>query len=418
MSNFLEEYNQTPSLKLIDQQWQTAYQKNLHHTVMLYADIALQKRKQLSIGKFPDDTELYTAISVSGYYTNNKYDQELAEKAASTLCIEKLIDSKYRDLARKNQLFYIRQLDELVGPVEIKKFYYDFEYNANNPSILNWNNRLWMIQRTVNYTIDSNGRYNTGINDPIHTKNYLVELNDDLSVMKYQLIKEPESWPSPVYNLVLGFEDCRLFVVNNELYCISTNRDQHPEGLCQIALAKINPSTAEMFEARILSSPNTNEHQKNWMPFSHGDKLKFVYFCDPTTVIDDTGNILKQFVCPIAADNFRGGGQLINYNNGYLAIIHESVILDNGLRNYVHRFVTFDINGQLNGISSRFKFTEERIEFAAGLAWHPDGQRIIVSFGINDRESCLGILQSAQISKIIQPYTILQNFSQPIGPNI
>ena len=416
MSNFLEDYNQNPSLTLLDSQWQEASKNNLHHSVMLYASMALQKRKQQNLIKFPEDTDLFTALSISGYYTKDINDRNTAKAAVNTLCIEKNISTVYRDLARKNQLFYTQQLDELTGPFDIKKFDFDFDYHATNPSILNWKNKLWMIQRTVNYTIDENERYNTGLNDPIKTKNYLVELNDDLSIAQYQLIREPDY--TPLYNLVLGFEDCRLFSVQDELYCIATNRDHNKDGQCQIALAKIIPSTAEMVDVRILSSPDPSEHQKNWMPFSSNDSFRFLYLCDPTTVIDHTGKILNQFISPVAAENFRGGGQLIDFENGFLAIVHESVILDNSLRNYVHRFVRFDRKCQITGISPRFKFSDNRIEFAAGLAWHPNHQELLISFGINDQESCLAIVDYKKISKIIEPYSVLQSINQPVGPTL
>jgi hypothetical protein len=58
----------------------------------------------------------------------------------------------------------------------------------------------------------------------------------------------------------------------------------------------------------------------------------------------------------------------------------------------------------LRTASPLFRFSEmERIEFAAGLAWHPDGKRLIVSYGLGDRESWLGILEAEELMRVLRP---------------
>ena len=43
----------------------------------------------------------------------------------------------------------------------------------------------------------------------------------------------------------------------------------------------------------------------------------------------------------------------------------------------------------------------ERIEFAAGLAWHPDGKRLVVSYGLADRESWLGTFGADDLMRVL-----------------
>jgi exonuclease I len=71
--------------------------------------------------------------------------------------------------------------------------------------------------------------------------------------------------------------------------------------------------------------------------------------------------------------------------------------LRDGARIYFHRFTWCDNVGSLKRVSRRFFFHRKGIEFVAGLAWHPDGERLIVSFGVGDGESWLGTVDAADI---------------------
>lgn len=413
MKNFLTEYNENPSQELLDQQWQAAAAADLHHSAMLFARISLEKRKKLNKATLPDCCRLYETISISGYYTKDRDDKKLAAELVEVLCTNRDIAAENRELARNNQLFYIQTLEQLIGPYTSKQLTYDLDWNVTNPSILNWRGELWLIQRSVNYEIDAHGRYNTGITDPIKTINYLVRLDSDLEIINCREIQRPDQWPEPVWNLVQGLEDCRLFNIQNRLYFTATVRECHPQGLCQTALFELDPDTAQPGPGRILDCPAPDLHQKNWMPFVDNHSIQFLYLSDPTIVINEHGTVIKQNRCSHNLDNFRGGGQVIRFESGYLAIIHESVILKNSLRDYVHRFITLDKNYCVNGFSPRFKFHGQRIEFAAGLCLDSNN-KIIVSYGIQDRESWIARLDSQTIRDLIQPIPVVGH--GPRGP--
>lgn len=413
MQNFLIDYNNNPSLELLDQQWEEAARQDLHHSVMLFARMSLEKRSRSNRLTLPECTRLYEAISISGYYTNDTNDKKLASELVENLCTNKDIRPESRELARNNQLFYTKTLEQLIGPYSSKKLVYDFEYNSTNPSILYWRDELWLVQRTVNYKIDAQGRYNTGLNDPIITKNYLVRLNRNYEIIDCKAIVDPNGWPDPIWNLVQGFEDCRLFFVGDKLYCTATVRECHSQGLCQTILFDLDPDSAKLANGRILNCPAPELHQKNWMPFVGSDQIQFLYLCDPTIVLGDRGQIIKQSTPSLNLDNFRGGGQVIKFGSGYLAIIHESIVQQNNLRDYVHRFITLDKNFCINGISPRFKFCLQRIEFAAGLTIDPVSNRLLVSYGIYDRESWISELDINSVRKIINPIQVIDG---PRGP--
>jgi hypothetical protein len=110
------------------------------------------------------------------------------------------------------------------------------------------------------------------------------------------------------------------------------------------------------------------------MPQIAGETLQFIYQCDLTRVLDDAARTVTESVPAIAAEQFGGGSQAIEFDGGRLAIVHE-VLAGASEKKWVyhHRFVWLDAAGVLRRVSRPFFFHRQGIEFAAGLAWHPDG---------------------------------------------
>ena len=181
------------------------------------------------------------------------------------------------------------------------------------------------------------------------------------------------------------------------LWCIACVRELTPEGWCEQVLARIDdrgPAPCRLTDWRVLHPEGPRLHQKNWMPRVAGDALQFVYLCDPTRFVDDQARTIAETVPPIAADQFRGGSQLISFDGGWLALVHEARVLSNGERYYRHRFVWFDEATRLRGVSRPFFLQKRGVEFAAGLAWHPDGKRLIVTYGVADSEAWIATVDA------------------------
>src|SRR5439155_21510875 len=126
-----------------------------------------------------------------------------------------------------------------------------------------------------------------------------------------------------------------------------------------------------MTDWRVLRPEGPRLHEKNWMPQIVGGRVQFVYRCDPTRVVDEDARTIVETTPAIAAEQFSGGSQAIAFDDGWLALVHEMEERDGG-RYYRHRFVWFDRANVLRGVSQAFYFNRKGIEFAAGLAWHPD----------------------------------------------
>lgn len=409
MDNFLKEFNDNPSVDVLDRWWRSAGEQNLHNSAMLFAKASVDfRQRNRTADLLPESAAVFQQMSISGFYSQDPDDRALGRWAAEQLSIDPNVDNIYRSTARKNQTFYIKKLEDLCQIKLKKELKYQLpnHWFPMNPSIVNWQGNLWLIQRTVNYFINDTGNYQIKDKGNIETRNYLVKLNRNFEIVTSNLILNPENWEPPVWPLVKGFEDCRLFVYKNELWCSATVRERNIVGICEMYLFKIeNPESSQpQFKFfSVMQGPIANQHEKNWMPFTPTDEFKFVYSTDPTLVIGDRQNILVNTGCNIAVENFRGGGQVINFEQGYLSLIHESVDMYNGLRQYVHRFVYFNKGMALERMSQRFKINSARIEFAAGLAQVPNSTDIVFSYGINDSNSWLVVLKKDQVNRLLEP---------------
>lgn len=356
-------------------------------------------------------TGLRNEFAICAFY-NPAYRTQ-GYKVCSDLAIDRTADEGSRELARCNLFHYIQPLKELCPSFTPQRI--DFTppdgFIAMNPCVVRWSNTLYVMVRTVNYTMDAEGRYlikgidiNSPANNsnPIHTRNYLLALSDMLRVERPLEIVPPASMPRSAYNLVVGFEDMRVFEWKNELWSISNVREMNIEGWCEQTLARIEPHTtgyrvSDDFK-RILPEPR--QHEKNWMPWPQADTehLQFVYRLGET--IDSDGLKLQSYV-PYATERLSGGSQVIPFKGGWIALVHEARVKPDGKRYYQHRFVWWDTAKLLRQISPAFVFHDRQIEFAAGLAWHPDGKQLVISYGIRDCEAWLATIDWIDVSQLL-----------------
>jgi hypothetical protein len=219
----------------------------------------------------------------------------------------------------------------------------------------------------------------------ICNRNFLAELDEDLRLKWVSEIPTP--WVEAQDAVSLGFEDTRLFSLNGSLHFLANIR--HGSKNCYMITAKLAGTDAapvlEDVRAHPHSAPERDE--KNWMPIAEHSEFQAVYFPCPTIVIDDEAEIARHQPA-LGLDHLRGGSQLVAWQGGYLALVHEysHVALR---RHYLHRFVSFDAEFRLVGMTDAFVFFGHPIEFALGLTWHPDGVRLIASFGLNEEEAWL-----------------------------
>jgi hypothetical protein len=66
-----------------------------------------------------------------------------------------------------------------------------------------------------------------------------------------------------------------------------------------------------------------------------------------------------------------------------------------------HRFVWFGSDGQLRCVSGPFFFHKNGTEAAAGLAWHTDTRRLIISYSAGDDEAWIATVESDDVRRIL-----------------
>ncbi len=99
-------------------------------------------------------------------------------------------------------------------------------------------------------------------------------------------------------------------------------------------------------------------------------------------------------------EGLRGGTQLVRVaDDAWLGIGHEMKFVK-GLKYYWHVFYSVNSKGKLLAASEPVKLAPNGIEFAAGLV--VDGDRVVVSFGVDDMECKIGETQLSAVMEALQ----------------
>jgi len=371
--------------------------RGMYETAMMYCEagskLAWPGQDMLFIEDFVYATGIREEVSVAGYYCRSADRKEAGRSACHALALGRDTPEPSRNLARHNLVYYARPAPALFPSMRSWPLSFAAPAgNVMNSSVTVWNGATFVLVRNVNYRLTEEGRYVVPGDGTIETRNYLLRLDPQLNPEAWSQILPPRDMPAPRYSPVRGFEDARLFAWHGSLWCSSTVRELSPDGWCEMVLGRIdNPLTdaCALTQWRVLQPEGPRLHQKNWMPRVEGDALKFIYSVDPTRVVDDRGRTLAEAAPDVALEHLRGGSQAIDFDGGALALTHETSLL-HGRRIYLHRFVWFDQTMTARSVTAPFYFNGLGIEFAAGLAWHPAAQRLIVSFGIADAEAWMG----------------------------
>lgn len=100
-------------------------------------------------------------------------------------------------------------------------------------------------------------------------------------------------------------------------------------------------------------------------------------------------------------EGLRGGTQLVQVGEDtWLGIGHAMKFVDK-LKLYWHVWYLVDSHGKMKSASLPMKLAPETIEFAAGLAI--DGERVVVSFGIDDMECRIGETKLSAVMEMLRP---------------
>lgn len=372
------------------------------------ADMFLELYANAPKGKDHDHHTIEIDRSIIGFYLSDPIKKEAGHRACESLSLDPGLGQSMRQMSRNNLRWYAKPITEVVSGATFTKIQINNGdgYKLLNPSIARWRDELWMIQRTVNYELTADGNYVPVVDDNIRTKNWLCKLDHQLNVVESHPIGNPRDWPTPRWPLVLGFEDSRLFVHDDQLWTSSTVRELNEQGLAQMVLARLDlsdPNGVRYCDWKVMNPIHTRtpQYEKNWMPIADQDQTRFVYGSDPIRIIDADGQTTLIRNHPLSAEHWRGGSQAIPFKDGYLFAIHETVIPSYKERTYLHRFVWCDSDWRISRISDAMILKSRGIEFISGMA-AIDG-RIIMSFGYKDSESWLMSMDGESMWDMLRP---------------
>jgi hypothetical protein len=331
------------------------------------------------------------------------YYDPLRRDRGAKICDELVLRGS--EQARFNQYWYLEPLAKHVPsfrPIRIE-FSVPDGWVATNPSAINDAGKPLAMVRTVNYTITPDGAYSVLGSDgsfsrdhPIRTRNHLVRFSRALKIEQSHEMALPTGWPEPKFDMVLGFEDSRLFEWDGQLWTLSTVRELTEEGWCEQVLAPV--SSAGYGSSWTVVRPELRRHEKNWMPWVHArGRLDIVYRLG--TIVNRVGRITHQHDCELAVGQISGGSQVVEVEGNHIALVHEARTIPGRPHNryYQHRFVLLADDGSLIGISQPFVFHDRQIEFAAGLAYFPEEGKLLASYGVRDCEAWLAEMDVGEV---------------------
>ncbi|UCI29387.1 glycosyltransferase [Mesorhizobium sp. B4-1-4] len=392
--------------------------KGMNDASVLFSEagLAIKRPEQdiLFIEDYVYTTGLMEEFAIAANYARDPVRKDRGFAACNWLALNRTISDGPRELAWSNLFFYVRPAKTLMPSFSARPIGFEAPdgYRSSNPSVARLGDQIVLLQRTINYTLaEDNLQYDTPGGAPVQTRNFLLRLSDELAIQSASEILPPVDMPGPANSRVLGFEDMRLFAWSDALWGVSCVRELTEEGWCEQVVARIEESdSCRLVDWRVLRPAGHRVHEKNWMPQvkpgttgGHGEALQFIYLCDPTRIVDEQGSTLSETSPAIAAQRFRGGTQLIAFAGGWLALIHEvQWRTAEKRRYYLHRFVWFDEANTLRRVSRPFFFDKKGVEFAAGLAWHPDERRLLISYSVTDSESWIATVDEAEVGSLLQ----------------
>jgi FkbM family methyltransferase len=341
------------------------------------------------------------------------YDGDLAGGlvACETVLAAPDLPAAVRDQTLRNEVFYAPALRDLVAifdhrPIELPL---PAGWFPLNPSIARDDDGFLMVVRAVDYELTGPGEWL--LHDPAgvsSSENHLLRLDDALAVRSAQRIVDDTLAGPRCPCAYAGLEDCRLFRWGGGWRVACGVVDRHPSCVGHIAVATLElESEGPRFrDLRIVSEIGSLRWEKNWMPFRDGDDLRFVYSCGPTEVLrfdPARGSVspTARHPAPPIAGVLRGGSQGVRVDGGWLFAVHQSADFDEGNRCYLHRWLKLDDGYRLTHLSPPFTLLGEEVEFCAGLA--RDGDRLVASFGVGDREAHLLDLSLPEVLALLRP---------------
>ena len=146
--------------------------------------------------------------------------------------------------------------------------------------------------------------------------------------------------------------------------------------------------------------------EKNWLPFSYGNQIQFIYGYSPTEIrtpsekFEDLGNTsdhlenaaIVSHKTTLNFERFRGSAGPLQFKideseTGWLIVVHEVSWNDDTSRVYTHRFVYLNNKFEIIKLSEPWYFESHGIEFCRSMCDSHTSNEIILTCGLKDEEA-------------------------------
>ncbi len=374
-------------------------------------EIAIPKDDILFVEEWIYRYGLREEFSISANYARDADRKDRGFAACEWLALNRDIPAGPRELAFSNLQYYVQPINQLLPSFVTRQLEFTLPegFKLLNPSVARCGEDIFVCQRAINYGISEDGStYETANGEPVQMRNFLLRLDEALRTRSCAQILLPEQAADQQDGVSLLLEDLRLFCWKDSLWCGAIAREAFPQALGDQILAHIEDDgtgSLRFRDWRPIEFESPKGSPANWMPLVEGDRLKFIYSCDPTRILDENGSLASETIPSIWADPFKGGAQAIPFDGGSLAIIQEMHIQPAEF--FRHRFVWFDETGALRAVSRPFYFEKKCAERAAGLAWSSDNDRLVISYGVGGAESWLATVDAGELRGALLPVELL-----------
>ena len=281
-------------------------------------------------------------------------------------------------------------------------------WGATNLSIGNYKNKYVGALRSSNYVIMDNGSYTVTEGNLITSKIYWGEFNKE---WKLENLRQIDT--SIAGDLKRGLEDPKVFYRDGAWHITCVIMDNEEVPYARMAIARLDPKCTKLVSFEVLNGMDTQRPEKNWMlPYEPNPHFDFIY--GPNSTVQN--NMMTMLFTDVRKlSQLRGNTNLLLLEDGtYLGVMHRTFVRNEArwepkrfstqnasVRNYIHYFVRFNIEGSILEISKGFQFFKSGVEFAAGLVAHKDN--FLISFGRDDLSSHIAVMPKDLVLKSLIP---------------
>jgi len=335
--------------------------------------------------------------SIAANYARDPARKSRGFDACNWLALSRQAPSGARGLARHNLRFYVEAASKCLPSFAAHPlgFAPPDGARATSPSVARDGERIALSLRAVRWgTSDAEDPW------PADDRNFLLRLDNALDVESAAEVLPPAD-PRELDWREAG--ESRLFTWRDALWRLASLRDPATEGRRRQALARVDASgpTPRLADWRALMFDGPWRAEETWAPIASGEDLRFLALFDPLRVVDADARKVSTTAPPIAADSLRAATPAVAFDEGWLMLVYEALGEADADRVFHHRWVWLDEACGLRRISRPFFFHHRGKELAAGLAWRLDGIRLIVSYGVDDREAWLATIDADDVRRVL-----------------